>query len=74
MESISSTFYARLFRANVSRETFLYLDLRFKLFWRKNIGAKAARRTLVKLTHGFKIDAKFTYIPQHVSRVEVSIS
>jgi hypothetical protein len=49
-ESISSTFYARLFHTNVSRETFLYLDLRFKLFWRKNIGAKTALIMLVKLT------------------------
>jgi hypothetical protein len=48
--SISPTFYARLFRTKVSREAFLYLDLRFVLFWRKNIGAKAARNMLVKLT------------------------
>jgi hypothetical protein len=33
----------------VAREAFLYLDLRFVLFWRKNIGAKAARNMLVKL-------------------------
>jgi hypothetical protein len=30
--SISPTLYARLFRTKVSRETFLYLDLRFVLF------------------------------------------
>jgi hypothetical protein len=47
--SISLTFYARLFRAKVSFKAFLYLDLRFVLFWRKNIGAKAARNLLVKL-------------------------
>ncbi len=29
---------------------FFYLDSRFILFWRKNIGAKAARNMLVKLT------------------------
>jgi hypothetical protein len=34
----------------VSREAFLYLDLRFVLFGRKNIIAKAARNMLVKLT------------------------
>jgi hypothetical protein len=49
-ESISPTFYARLLRTNVSRETFLYLDLRFVLLWRKNIGAKAAHIMLMKLT------------------------
>jgi hypothetical protein len=48
--SISPTFYARLFRAKVSRKAFLHLDLSFVLFWRKNIGAKAARNMLVKLT------------------------
>ncbi len=52
LESISSTFYARLFRTNVLRETFLYLDLRFVLLWRKNIGANAALTILVKLTPG----------------------
>jgi hypothetical protein len=50
LESISPTFYARLFSTKVSRKTFLYLDFRFVLFWRKNIGAKAARILLVKLT------------------------
>jgi hypothetical protein len=49
-ESISPTFYARLFRTKVLHKTFLNLDLRFVLFWRKNIGAKAARMMLVKLT------------------------
>jgi hypothetical protein len=32
--------------------SFLNLDLRFVLFWRKNIGAKAVRKMLVKLTPG----------------------
>jgi hypothetical protein len=50
LESILPTFYARLFRTKVSRKTFLYLDFRFVLFWRKNIGAKSARILLVKLT------------------------
>ncbi len=48
--SISPTFYARLFRTKVLREAFLYWNWRFLLFWRKNIGAKAARNILVKLT------------------------
>ncbi len=30
----------------------VYLDLRFVLFWPKNIGSKAARKMLVKLTPG----------------------
>jgi hypothetical protein len=39
--SISSTFYVRLFRTNVLRETFLYLDFRSEFFlaqkyWRKS--------------------------------------
>ncbi len=34
--SISPTFYARLFCTKVLHETFLYLDLRFVLFWPKS--------------------------------------
>ena len=48
--SISPTFYEQLFRAKDFRVTFLYLHCRFKLFWRKEIGEKAARKMLVKLT------------------------
>jgi hypothetical protein len=48
--SISPTFYAQLFCTKVLRKAFLSLDLRFVLFWRKTIGAKAARNELVKLT------------------------
>jgi hypothetical protein len=47
--SILPTFYAPLFPTKVSREDFLYLDLRFVLFSRKNNGTKAARNVLVKL-------------------------
>jgi hypothetical protein len=50
--SISPTLYARLFRTKVLRKAFLYLDLSFVLFWRKNIGAKAACNMLVKLIPG----------------------
>jgi hypothetical protein len=50
MVSISPTFYTLLFRRKVSSKAFLYLDIRFVLFWRKNIDAKAARNMLVKLT------------------------
>jgi hypothetical protein len=52
MGLISPTFYVWLFCMKVLRETFLYLDLRFVLFWRKNIGAKAECIMLFKLTHG----------------------
>jgi hypothetical protein len=41
-------FFVRKFRTKL----FLYLDLRFVLFWCKNIGAKAAHNMLVKLTPG----------------------
>ncbi len=54
--SISPTFYARLFCTKVLHETFLYLDLRFVLFWRKSIGAKATSILLVKLTRGACLD------------------
>jgi hypothetical protein len=54
MVSISPTLYAWIFHTKVSREAFLYLDFRFVLFWRKNIGAKAASNMLVKLTHEVK--------------------
>ncbi len=53
-ELISPTFYVQLFRTKVLNETLLFLDFRFVLFWRKNIGAKAARIILVKLTPDFQ--------------------
>jgi hypothetical protein len=48
--SISPTFHEQLFNANVFFKAFLYLQFGFVIFWQKNIGAKAARKTLVKLT------------------------
>jgi hypothetical protein len=42
----------RPFRKKVLREAFLYLDFKVCTFWRKNIGTKAARNVLVKLTPG----------------------
>ena len=53
--SISPTFYEQLFRTNYFRAAFLYLHCRFKLFRRKEIGAKAAPKMLVKLTPRFPI-------------------
>ncbi len=41
-------FFVQKFRTKL----FLYLDLRFVLFWRKNTGAKATHNMLVKLTQG----------------------
>ena len=48
--SISPTSNEQLFRTKDFRAAFLYLHCRFKLFRRKEIGAKAARKMLVKLT------------------------
>ena len=50
--SISPTFYEQLFGTKVFRAAFLYLQLRFVDFWRKEISAKAAYKMLVKLTIG----------------------
>ena len=49
---ISPTFYEQLFQTKVFRAAFMYLYCRFVLFWRKEIGAKAACKMLVKLTLG----------------------
>jgi hypothetical protein len=50
--SISPTFYAQLLRTQISRTAFLCLRFRFVLYWRKTVSAKAAHRTLMKLTQG----------------------
>ena len=50
--SILPTFYEQLFCTKDFRAAFMYLHCRFKLFRRKEIGAKAARKMLVKLTTG----------------------
>jgi hypothetical protein len=47
IDSISSTFYTRLLGTKVLREAFLFGFL-FVIFWRKNIGAKADLKMLVK--------------------------
>jgi hypothetical protein len=49
-ESISPTFYARLFSTKVWREAFLSLHFRFDLFLAKEYWRKCARKMLVKLT------------------------
>ena len=50
--SISPTVYEQLFRSKVFQAAFLYLQLRYVFFWRKEIGTKAGRKMLVKLTAG----------------------
>jgi hypothetical protein len=51
-ESISSTFYARLFRTKVSCEAFLCLRCRFELLLAQEYRRKCAFIMLVKLTPG----------------------
>jgi len=48
--SISWTFYAQLFRMKVFCTAFFQLQFGFVIFGRKNIGAKAACKRLMKLT------------------------
>jgi hypothetical protein len=51
VKSTSGVNFTNIIRAAFSYKSFaLSLDLRFVLFWRKNIGAKAVRNMLVKLT------------------------
>jgi len=48
--SMSPTFYEQLFRKKVFFKAFLYLQFGIVFSWRKNIGSKTARKTLVKST------------------------
>jgi hypothetical protein len=48
--SISPIFYEQLFRTNIFCAAFMCLQLEFVIFWRKDFGAKAAHKMLVKLT------------------------
>jgi hypothetical protein len=58
---------------NVWHQTFLNLDLRFKLSWRKNIGAKAMPIMLVKLTpsHISKLYIIFTQILKEFKKPQI---
>jgi len=56
--SISPTFYEQLFHAKVFCAAFLHLQFGIVISWQKNIAAKAARKMLVKLTEGKKIEAE----------------
>jgi len=49
--SISPSFYKHIFLTNFFA-VFLYLQFCFVIFWQKNIGAKADRKLLLKLTTG----------------------
>jgi hypothetical protein len=48
--SISPTFYKQLFCVKVFYAAFLYLQNGLVIFLQKNVGAKAARKILMKLT------------------------
>jgi hypothetical protein len=48
--SISPIFYEQLFHAKVFCTAFMCLQFGFIIFWRKDFGAKAAHKMLVKLT------------------------
>ena len=50
--SISPIFYKQLFHTKVICAPFMCLQFGFVIFWRKDFGAKAAHKMLVKLTPG----------------------
>jgi hypothetical protein len=49
---ISPIFYEQLFHTKVFGASFICLQFGFVIFWRKDFGAKAAHKMLVKLTPG----------------------
>jgi hypothetical protein len=53
--SISPIFYEQLFHTKVFCAAFMCLQFGFVIFWRKDFGAKAARKMLVKLTPGVSV-------------------
>jgi hypothetical protein len=50
--SISPIFYEQLFHTKVFCAAFMRLQCGFVIFWRKDFGAKAPHKMLVKLTPG----------------------
>jgi len=46
---LTATFYKQLFHTKVFGAAFYNLQFGFVIFWQNNIGAKAARKMLVKL-------------------------
>jgi hypothetical protein len=53
--SISPIFYKQFFHTKVLCSPFMCLPFGFVIFWRKDFGAKAAHKMLVKLTPGCHI-------------------
>jgi hypothetical protein len=49
---ISPIFYEQLFRMKTFGAAFMCLQFGFVLFWRKDLGTKAAHKMLVKLPPG----------------------
>jgi hypothetical protein len=60
--TISPILYEQLFRTNVFGAAFMCLQFGFLIFWRKDLGAKAAHKMLVKLTPGFNVLILFTAV------------
>ncbi len=57
--SISPIFYQQLFHTKVLCTPFMCLQVGFVIFWRKDFGAKAAHKMLVKLTPGVEGRSQF---------------
>ncbi len=53
--SISLIFYEQFFHTKVLYSDFMCLQFGFLIFWRKDFGAKAAHKMLVKLTPGLPL-------------------
>jgi hypothetical protein len=54
--SISPIFYEQLFHTKILYAAFMSLQFGFLIFWRKDFGAKAAHKMLVKLTPARLLD------------------
>jgi hypothetical protein len=71
--SISPIFYEQLFLTKVFLLTFYCLQFGFVIFWRKDLGTKAAHKKLVKLTPDIfenKIAHFFKKVAQKVSKLK----
>ncbi len=65
-------FYVQLLRTQVARAAFLCLHLRFVLYWCKPTGAKAARRTLMKLSpDAFVLPARISITEKIVNLCQI---
>jgi hypothetical protein len=71
--SISSTIYARLFRTSILCTAFFYPQFGLVIFWQNNIGAKAARNMLMKLTKAAVPNLFFTRVPLGRKKRTVSV-